>query len=157
MTEEQDAGDAEWQPVPDGAKRTEILTIPTPKAAPIGARLDSALARQARARRAYETARRMLNMAQQRMEETTTELERANDVVESAKKKVGPASAMAMDVVTLLNMLKPHLSSLSSEATELVARIEGEMKATKANEDNSTEEKNHDIMEIQNEEPKKTK
>ena len=58
--------------------RTETSTIPIPKAAPIGARLDSALARQARARRAYETARKMLAMASQMMEETTKEMEQAN-------------------------------------------------------------------------------
>ena len=116
--------------------RTEALTTPIPKAAPIGARLDSALARQARARRAYETARRMLTMASQRMEETTKEMEQANAAVENAKRKVGPATGMASDVATLLEMLKPHLSTLSVNAADLVARIEGDMKAAKTGGEN---------------------
>ena len=121
--------------------RTETSTIPIPKAAPIGARLDSALARQARARRAYETARKMLTMAKQRMEETTTEMEQADAAVENAKKKVGPATGMASDVATLLDMLKPHLNALSVNAADLVARIEGDMKVAKTNEENIKEEK----------------
>ena len=61
--------------------------------------------------------------------------------VENAKKKVGPATGMATDLVSLLNMLKPHMSTLSNEATELVARIEGEMKEMKSNEESNTEKK----------------
>ena len=116
--------------------RTEASTVPIPKAAPIGARLDSALARQERARRAYETARRMLTMARQRMEETTKEMEQANAAVENAKRKVGPATGMASDVATLLEMLKPHLSTLSVNAADLVARIEGDMKVAKTGGEN---------------------
>ena len=155
VAEDQDTEMLNCNPCLTETRRTEALTIPTPKAAPIGARLDSALARQARARRAYETARKMLNMAKQRMEETTTEMERADAAVENAKKKVGPATGMASDVVTLLNMLKPHSNTLSSEVADLVARIEGEMKAAKANEENSTEEKKTEALEDQQEEPKK--
>ena len=130
-------------------KRTEALTTPIPKAAPIGARLDSALARQARARRAYETALKMLLMAKQRMEETTLELGRADAAVEAAKKKVGPTTSIASDVVTLLNMLKPHINTLSTEAAELVVRIEGEMRDAKTNEENSTEEKRVEAPKVQ--------
>ena len=149
VAEDQDTEMLKCNPCLTETMRTEALTIPTPKATPIGARLDSALARQARARRAYETARKMLNMAKQRMEETTTEMERADAAVENVKKKVGPATRMASDVV------KPHLSTLSSEAADLIARIEGEMKAAKTNEENSTEEKKIEALEDQQEKPVK--
>ena len=147
--EEQDTEMLTCNPCQTETMRTEALTTPTPKAAPIGARLDSALARQARARRAYETAQNMLIMAKQRMEEATTELERADAAVENAKKKVGPATGMATDVVTLLSMLKPHINILSTDAAELVARIEGEMKDVKTNHENSMEQKIVEAPEMQ--------
>ena len=71
-------------------KQTEAspATItPIPKAAPVGARLDSALARQTRARKAVEAADKMLTIAKQRMKETMEELEQANSAVEIAKKR----------------------------------------------------------------------
>ena len=155
MEEEQDMEMPTSDPCQAETAKKEILTTPIPKSAPIGARLDSALARQARARRAYETAQKMLIMAKQRMEETTTELERADAAVENAKKKVGPATGMATDVVTLLNMLKPHINTLSNEAVELVARIEGEMKETKSNEESNTEEKKDEATKRQRVSPDK--
>ena len=51
-------------------KQTEASTTPIPKAAPVGARLDSALARQTRARKAVEAVDKMLTIAKQRMKET---------------------------------------------------------------------------------------
>ena len=45
--------------------------------------------------------------------ETTAELEQANSAVEIAKRKVGPATGLASDVAMLLELLRPHLSSLS--------------------------------------------
>ena len=86
----------------------------------------------------------MLTMAKQRMEETTTEMEQADAAVENAKKKVGPATGMASDVATLLDMLKPHLNTLSVDAADLVARIEGDMKVVKMNEENIKEEMKHE-------------
>ena len=155
MEEEQDTEKPTSDPCQAETAKKEILTTPIPKAAPVGARLDSALARQERARRAYETAQKMLTMAKQRMEETTTQLERADTAVENAKKKVGPATGMATDVVTLLNILKPHISTLSNEAAELVARIEGEMKEMKSNEESSTEENKDEATKRQRVSPDK--
>ena len=57
------------------------------------------------------------------------------------KEESGPATGMASDVATLLDMLKPHLNALSVDAADLVARIEGDMKVTKTNEENIKEEK----------------
>ena len=147
--EDQDTEMLTSNPCQTETARKETLMTPIPKAAPIGARLDSALAVQARARRAYETAQRMLTMAKQRMEEAMTELERADTAVENAKRKVGPATGMASDVASLLDLLKPHINTLSIEAADLVARIEGEMKAAKTNEENITEEKNVEAPENQ--------
>ena len=58
-------------------KQTEAspATTPIPHAAPVGARLDSALARQTRARKAVEAADMMLSIAKQRMKETMEELD----------------------------------------------------------------------------------
>ena len=50
---------------------------------------------------------------------------------------------MASDVPTLLDMLKPHLNALSV-TTDLVVRIEGDMKVTKTNEENIKEETKHE-------------
>ena len=92
----------------------------------------------------------MLNMAKQRMEETTTEMERADAAVENAKRKVGPATGMVSDVAMLLDMLKPHMNTLSVDATDLVARIEGDMKEAKTNEESTTEK----IETLGNQQPK---
>ena len=143
--EDQDAVMQVSSPCQTETMRAEASTIPIPKAAPIGARLDSVLARQTRARRAYETARRMLAIARQRMEETTKEMEQANAPVENAKRKFGPATGVASDVATLLDMLKPHLNTLSVNAADLVARIEGDMKVTKTDEENIKEEMKHEV------------
>ena len=107
-------------------KQTEAspATTPIPKAAPVGVRLDSALARQTRARKAVEAADKMLTIAKQRMKETMEELEQANSAVEIAKKKVGPATGLASDVTMLLGLLKPRKNSLSMNAADIIARIE---------------------------------
>ena len=68
-----------------------------PKAAPVGARLNSALARQTRAKKAVEAADKMLKKAQLGMKETMTEMEQANIAVEVAKKKVVPATGLASE------------------------------------------------------------
>ena len=80
------------------------------------------------------------------MEDTTKELEQADAAVESAKKKVGPATGMASDVATHLDMLKPHLSTLSVNAADLMARIEGDMKVAKTNEENIKKETKHEVL-----------
>ena len=115
-------------------KQTEASTTPIPKAAPVGARLDSALARQTRARKAVEAADKMLTIAKQRMKETMEELEQANSAVEIAKKKVGPATGLASDVAMLLELLKPHMNSLSMNAADIIARIEGDVKVVRIRE-----------------------
>ena len=106
-------------------RQTETSTVPIPKAAPKGARLDSALARQTRARRAVEAADKMLTIAKQKIKETMTEMEQANSAVEIAKKMVGPATGLASDVAILLELLRPHLNALATHAADTVARIEG--------------------------------
>ena len=69
-------------------KQRETSTTSIPKAAPVGARLDFALARQTRARKAVKALDKMLTIAKQRMKETMEELEQASSAVEIAKKKV---------------------------------------------------------------------
>ena len=131
-------GDAGQQPVPDGDDENRSLDNSDSKS--------STDRSEAGARRAYETARRMLTMvARQRMEETTKEMEQANAAVENAKRKVGPATGMASDVATLLDMLKPHLSTLSVNAADLVARIEGDMKVAKTDEENIKKEMKNEV------------
>ena len=110
-------------------RQTETSTVPIPIAAPIGARLDSALARQTRARKAVDAADKMLTVAKQRMKETMTELEPANSAVEIAKKKAGPATGLASDVA--MSLLRPHLNSLSTNAADIVARNEGDVKVVR--------------------------
>ena len=44
------------------------------------------------------------------------ELEQASSAVEIAKRKVGPATGLASDVTILLELLKPHMDSLSMNA-----------------------------------------
>ena len=76
----------------------------------------------------------MLTIAKQRMKETMEELEQANSAVEIAKKKVGPATGLASDVTILLELLKPHMNSLSMNAADIVARIEGDVKVVRMRE-----------------------
>ena len=57
------------------------------------------------------------------------ELEQANSAVEIAMKKVGPATGLASDVTMLLELLKPHMNSLSMNAADIIARIEGDVKS----------------------------
>ena len=69
----------------------------------------------------------MLTIAQLSMKETMTEMEQANIAVEVAK-KVGPATGLASDMAVLLELLRPHLDSLSTHAADVVARIEGDVR-----------------------------
>ena len=110
-------------------KQTEASPATTlvPKAAPVGARLESVLARQTRARKALEAADKMLTIAKQRMLQ-------ANNAVEIAKKKVGPATGLALDVTMLLELFKPHMNSLSMNAADINARIEGDVKVVRIRE-----------------------
>ena len=84
------------------ATQTESSTVPMPKAAPVGARLDSALAGQTRAKIAVEAADKMLTIAQLRMKETMTEMEQAN---------------IAVEVAMLLELQRPHLDFLLTQRT----------------------------------------
>ena len=69
----------------------------------------------------------MPTIAKQRMKETMEELEQANSAVKIAKRKVGQATGLALDVTMLLELLKPHMNSLSMNAADIVARIEGDV------------------------------
>ena len=93
------------------------------KAGPIGAKLDSAMARQLRLRRAVDAARNCWISLARRVGYATTEMELADAAVEQAKKKVGPATALIANMGTLLPIQKPHLGTLSNEATGTFARI----------------------------------
>ena len=129
-------GDAELQRVPDGADEADgSLNNANPESCTSGSgRWTLALARQTRARKAVEAADKTLTTAKQKMEETMEELEQANSAVERAKKKVGPAAGLTSDVTMLLELLKPHMNSLSINATDIVARIEGEVKVVRMRE-----------------------
>ena len=81
-----------------------------------------------------EAADKMLTIAKQRMKETMEELEQANSAVEIAKKKVGPAAGLASDVTMLLGTLKPHMNSLSMNAADITARMEGDVKVVRMRE-----------------------
>ena len=77
-------GDAEQQPVPDGADETDrSLNNAYP---------ESRASRGEAGRKAVEAADKMLTIAKQRMKEPMEELEQAKSAVEIAKKKVGPAT-----------------------------------------------------------------
>ena len=76
----------------------------------------------------------MLTIAKQRMKETMEELEQANSAVEIAMKKVGPAAGLASDVTMLLELLKRHMTSLSMNAADIIAIIEGDVKVVRIRE-----------------------
>ena len=62
--------------------------------------------------------------------------------MEIAKKKVGPATGLASDVATLLELLKPHLNSLSTNASDIVATMEGDVKVAGMQDEKSKEDTN---------------
>ena len=62
----------------ESTKQTETSTMPIPKAAPIGARLDSSLARQSRARKAVEVSGQDAHDSETKNEGDNGELEKAN-------------------------------------------------------------------------------
>ena len=53
---------------------------------------------------------------------------------------------MAPDVATLLDMLKPHLNAFSPNAADLIARIEGDVKVAKMNDENIKEDPKHEVL-----------
>ena len=77
--------------LPKQTRKSESPTWPIPKAVLVGGRVDSAQARQARAKKAVEAANKMLTIAQLRTKETMMAMEQANIAVEVAKEKVGLA------------------------------------------------------------------
>ena len=66
-------------------RQVESPTVPMPKAAPVGARLDSEVARQKRANKSCGRGRQHAHGGTAIMEETMAELEQANIAVESQR------------------------------------------------------------------------
>ena len=96
--------------------------MPTLKAARVGARLNSALARQTREKKAVEAADKMFMVAQQKNERDDDGTGAGEHRGESREKEGG--------VTMMLELLRPHLNSISTRAMVMVARMEDEVKLT---------------------------
>ena len=74
-------------------------------------------------------------------------MEQANIAMEAAKNKVGPGTGLASDVAMLLELLRPHLDSLSTHAADMVPRIEGDVKVVRTQEARPKEATHVDLRE----------
>ena len=94
-----------------------------PKAAPVGAKLDSALAGRLRARKVLDAAMEPQEIAQKRTDDAMAEMN-AGSEAETVRKKEGPTTGLATNMKMLQNNLKPHLSAMSREAVNVKENID---------------------------------
>ena len=119
-----------------GAAETNATQDIMPIAAQVGAKLDSALARQLRARKALDAP-----MAQKKTFDAMAETCAASDGVELARKKGGPKTSLSTNMEMLLHNLTLTLSTMWSEAVKVVEKIEEEVCGTMRNAETAVTQK----------------